>query len=356
MYFSIERGGLLIDDTLGAKLRAARTERYILQSVAKKALPNERINICLVRSTGDNVAIWSHKTTGRSFYSGLMVCGSVWACPLCAAKIAERRKYEVQTAFKRHQEFGGKIAMLTLTFSHKLRDDLGILLHLFKLASKKFFESRTFRNIRSEMDIIGRIRAFEVTYGVNGYHPHVHIALFYLTEVLLDDVEFILRSKWMRVCEKVGLYTSISHGAYLQSGEEAAQYFSKHGTWSLEQELTKSHIKKAKRDSMTPFDFLRAYIKSEDDKYLFLFSNYFKHFKGKRQLQWSPGLKELYDIANISDEAIAKKKIESADILGAISYEQWKQILKHNARSELLNNTELYGFEAGVELTLNKFC
>ena len=71
--------------------RAIRFERYAMQSVAKDLLPNERVKICLRHVAGDNVEVRKHLKTEKAFYSGLMVCGSVWMCPVCASKISERR-------------------------------------------------------------------------------------------------------------------------------------------------------------------------------------------------------------------------------------------------------------------------
>ncbi len=31
----------------------------------------------------------------------------MWACPVCAAKISERRRLEVESAFEKHKEQGG---------------------------------------------------------------------------------------------------------------------------------------------------------------------------------------------------------------------------------------------------------
>ena len=181
-----------------------------------------------------------------------------------------------------------------------------------------------------------------------------HIALFYFNDVFLEAIESDLLNKWIDVCEKVGLQTSWEHGLRLEHGEDAANYLSKYDTWSLEQELTKAHIKKAKKDSMTPFDFLRAYVKTEDKKYLTLFADYHKHFKGKKQLQWSPGLKKLFGIAEMSDKKKKKKKMESADILGMLNYLEWKQIIKANARANFLDNIELYGLEEALKLISDK--
>ncbi|MGG5741073.1 hypothetical protein [Bacillus cereus group sp. IBL03679] len=82
--------------------------------------------------------------------------------------------------------------------------------------------------------------------------------------------------------EKFGLSTSYKYGLDLQDGDEAQNYLSKHGTWGLDQKLSKAYIKKAKNDSMTPFDFLRRYLEEDDERYLKLFREYAECFKGKR--------------------------------------------------------------------------
>lgn len=351
--------GLNVD--LDEKLRLARTERYACQSVAKKALPNERVGICLrnrILKRGEDkyedIKVWQHRKTHKAFYSGLAVCGSVWTCPVCAVKISERRRMEIKQAFEMHKQEGGKIALLTLTFSHQKNDRLSDLMHSFGQATQKLFRGKAFDEIRNEMDLLGRIRVYEVTYGFNGFHPHTHIALFYKNDADLDLIKKRMYKLWEKACLKVGLVTSQKHGLDLQDGQEAEAYISKHGNWSLEQELSKSHIKKAKTDSMTPFDFLREYFKNEDEKYLKLFKEYAECFKGKRQIQWSPGLKKRFVVDEKSDDELAKEKIEEADVLGMINYQDWRLILKSESRSKLLDRIEKYGFDLALRMTLKK--
>lgn len=339
---------------LNEKLRLVRTERYACQSVARKAVPKERVSMCLRKINGSNVEIHKHRKTDKAFYSGLLICGSVWVCPVCAAKISERRKKEIQQAFEMHKDDDGKIAMLTLTFSHKKTDRLKDTIKKFGQATTKFFGGGAFNDIRSEMGLIGRIRVYEVTYGRNGFHPHVHIALLYENDVDLAIIKKRMFILWEKACLKSGLTASEKYGLDLQNGDEAEEYLSKHGTWSLEQELSKSHIKKAKNDSMTPFDFLRKYLEDEDKKYLKLFSEYVECFKGKRQIQWSQGLKKKFVMVEKTDEELAKEKIEEADILGMLNYEQWKIILKNNLRAKFLDNVEKYGFDLAVKITIKK--
>ncbi|MDF9645043.1 hypothetical protein, partial [Bacillus cereus] len=92
---------------LDEKLRLARAERYACQSVARKALPNERVSMCLRRVNGSFVQVLKHKKTQKAFYDGLLVCSSVWNCPVCAAKISERRRKELKQAFDLYKKEGG---------------------------------------------------------------------------------------------------------------------------------------------------------------------------------------------------------------------------------------------------------
>ena len=337
-------------NSLDEKLRSVRAERYACQSVARKAVPKERVSMCLRKINGSNVEVLKHRKTEKAFYAGLLVCGSVWVCPVCAAKISERRKKEIEYAFDLHKEESGKIALLTLTFSHKKTDKLKDTISKFGQATTKFMSGKAFNNIRSEMGMIGRIRVFEVTYGRNGFHPHAHIALFYTNDVDIEIMKKKMFSLWEKACFKSGLTASEKYGLDLQNGDEAEKYLSKHGTWSLGQELSKAHIKKAKDDSMTPFDFLRRYLEDEDVKYLKLFREYVECFKGKRQIQWSQGLKKRFVLIEKTDEELAKEKIEEADVLGMLSYEQWKMILKSDSRAKFLTYVERYGFDLAFKI------
>jgi hypothetical protein len=334
---------------LADKLREVRTQRYALQSVARKALPNERVSKCLRRVQNGQVEVWKHLNTNKSFYNGLLVCGSVWNCPLCSAKISERRKLELKTAFDMHTAEGGKIALLTLTFRHKKTDVLKDTIKNFTSATSKFRTGKRYQKIRDRMNVVGSIRVFEITYGKNGFHPHIHIAIFYFNDVNLDEIKFQMTDLWEKACAKYGLSILSGVGLDLQDGEKANEYLSKHGSWSLEQEMSKSHVKTGKQGSLTPFDFLRFYLDSEDPLYLHLFKEYATALKGKTQCYWSRGLKSRFLIDEKSDEETAKESLEEADLLGIIPYEIWKIILKRDLRSNFLDWVEKNGFDSAFE-------
>ena len=330
-----------------------RAERYAMQSVAKDLLPNERVKICLRNIVADNVEVRNHLKTNKAFYSGLMICGSVWICPVCAAKISEKRKNELHNATTAHKVEGGFLSMLTLTIRHSRQDKLETLLKAFNEATSYMMKTKQYHEIRQDMGIIGRVKALEVTHGKNGWHPHAHIVIFHKNNTGLKKMEKRMYRLWNAACKKYGLSTTESYGIDLQGAEHVQAYLAKHGSWSIEQEMTKSHIKRGRDSNMTPFDLLRDVLKNDDDYSKALFREYASAFKGKRQLHWSRGLKDRFGITDKTDEELAKEKVELADLLGILSPEEWRHILHNDKRAQLLNNIEVYGFNAGVLLTLH---
>ncbi|MEZ1674500.1 hypothetical protein QVM16_33425, partial [Pseudomonas aeruginosa] len=70
-----------------------------LKSVVNRLLPTSRTSKCC-RWRVPKQALQVHRSIehGKAFFSGLQVCASVWAGPVCAAKISERRRAELVTA------------------------------------------------------------------------------------------------------------------------------------------------------------------------------------------------------------------------------------------------------------------
>ena len=324
---------------------ARRVERFALQSVARDILPKSRTAFCL-RSRikgGESVGVWRSTQHQTAHYSGLIVCGSVWTCPVCAAKISERRRLELQAAISQHRESGGDAYLLTLTTPHGRRDDLAQLLAMQAKALASFTAQRAVKAVFAEMGEIGRVRAFEVTHGRkgtnNGWHPHYHFLQFAkggADAAQLMDWRTRLYLEWAKCCERAGLGTpSFQHGLDLQDGSKADKYLSK---WGLECEMTKGHIKQAKAGGETPFDLLRAVLADKSDRQAAaLFSEFGRVFKGKRQLSWSRGLRARFDLAEEkTDEELSREQSEDAELLGLISVDEWRDVLRVQARGVVL--------------------
>jgi len=337
-----------------------RLIRYQMQSVAKHILPKHRVGICLrhqIDAYGD-VDLYQHKKTQKAFYGGLMVCGSVWVCPVCAAKISERRRTELKKAFKQHLDAGGYCSMVTLTFSHSKSDKLDDLLFALSKAMQTFRRGKRFDRFRLDIGLIGSIRAFEITYGSNGWHPHIHLLLMHTNEIApyeRYDYQDWLYSMWSGACAKYGLDTSMAHGLKLDDAQEASTYIGKWGDlmdkpWGTDSEMTKANIKKGRIGSMTPFDMLRVIVEDGDLEYEYKFKEYASAVKGRSQLFWSRGLKARFDLEDKTDEEIAVEKVEEADLLGRLDYKEWRYILKNNLRVKLLDLIEREGYDNAYKI------
>ena len=326
-----------------------RIQRFILQSIVRKLLPKSRTNNCLrVRQKGQQIQVLKSVEYGTASYGGLQTCGSVWQCPVCAAKISERRRVEVLAAMTAWKAQGGTVNMLTLTCPHQRSDNLPELLAKQAKALNYFWMDRQVKAVLIEMGNIGHIKATEATHGRlspynNGWHPHYHVLMFdgsgvdlaRFDKVQMTDWQVRLYLRWANACKLAGLgEPSYQHGLKLDDGSKADKYISK---WGLENEITKGHTKKA-TSGETPFDLLRALQADPDDRQAAaLFIEFATVFKGKRQLRWSKGLKARFAVEEKTDDQLTEEKDDFAQVLGQLTIEQWRDVLAVEGRGPLLS-------------------
>jgi len=326
----------------------SRVQRFALQSVSRSILPESRTAKCLrIRAHGAEVQVWKSTQYPTAQYGGLQTCGSVWACPVCAAKIAERRRVEVLAAMTAHKAQGGCVNLLTLTTPHQRSDNLAELLAKQAKALRSFWSDRQVKAVFIAMGTIGQIRAMEVTHGRlspqnNGWHPHYHVLMFQgagvdlarFDHAQMRDWEVRLYLRWAARCKAAGLgVPSLAHGLKLDNGTKAAKYVTK---WGLEDEMTKGHTKKALHGE-TPFDLLRVVLENSSDlQARALFLEFATTFKGKRQLHWSHGLKAMFAIEEASDDELSTRVEEDAVLLGLLTVDQWRDVLRVDGRATVL--------------------
>lgn len=323
----------------------SRAERYALKSVVNEIFPNSRYSKCSrCRRTGDGVTIHKSKEHGRAFYGGLVVCGSPWACPVCSAKIAERRRVELQSATAAAQMMGLNVVLATFTVPHGLGDDINAILDRMMDAWRHMMQSKGYKDFRRVSGLVGTVRALEVTHGQNGFHPHFHVLMFcrwpHESKHLAPTLELLLGCLWRQACVKKGLpEPSRERGVKVDDGTWAAKYASK---WGLEDEMTKGHLKTSKGiKGRSPWDMLRSVLSDACDASRRLFAVYAKAFKGRRQLYWSNGLRQLLGLDSEStDEELAAAQEDNAYELARLTTEQWRGILFNRAEAAVLDLAE----------------
>lgn len=349
----------------------ARANRLSAQSAAGRLLAHEvtprgtqwRVSGCIRRKVGAEVAVMYSPSMKKAHFGGLMVCGSVWTCPPCAAKVSERRKLEVVQATDLHKAQGGGLYLVTLTAPHKRDHALAEWLRRFSDARERMRRQRAYLDLVAMVGQVGNIRALEVTYGdSNGWHPHEH-SLWLLEKPLTDSQLRKLRSGlfdlWRRACVAAGLPApNRVRGVDVRVMESAAEYVAKFGReprWGVGSEMAKQHSKVGQAKSLTPFDLLRLYQVGSDDgshkRFGALFVVFAKAFFGKRQIVWSRGLKALFGIEQVSDEEVAEQEADDAAELVSITPDQWRCVLhqKQDVRQIILERAETGGHLAVLD-------
>lgn len=323
--------------------RALRAERFALKWEAMRLLPEKhRTRKCMRWAVPkQHIQVWRSDQQRRAFYHGLQSCSMAWSCPLCAAKIGERRREEAAKGIEQAHALGLQVWLLTLTIRHGAGDDLGDITEKMHQAWRKLWQGKAGRAQHAAMGIVGTIRALEVTHGIaNGFHPHFHALVFFDPTRSNPEAWSRLPGLWVKRCTAVGLPApDLEHGCQLDGGDHAGRYVAK-GVWGLEAEVTLGALKSGREGSRTPFDLLRDY-RNGDKQAGAIWVAYREAMEGRRQLYWSNGLRQLLDLAELTDEEIAHQKDDEASaLLATITGPQWKAIYRKRMESTVLDLAE----------------
>lgn len=370
-------------------------ERYFLLSQAREILYSEgrkkdpkkpfdyhRCAKCMYIECSSDITLFKSKEHQRCFLSGLVTCGSVWGCPVCSAKIQERRRLEVAWAMDWHygertpsklnddlkakleifnSKIGkknpnpGKCAMATLTFPHTQFDNLEDLILKQRKALKLFRGGRAYQKFLKDIGYVGLIRSLEIVYGKNGYHPHTHELWLISDSVDAEKFKKQILIFWRNACIKAGLLKPLDF--FDRKSLEKHHYFWKHSVdvkdwcsnsdylnkmddskhWGIDRELAKASSKDGRQKGIHPFGFLKLYSEGSE-KHRALYLDYILTVTKLRcrQLHFSSGLKRLIGVKEMTDEEIALKQDDEALYLTHISSEDWKIIRKYDPQGNIL--------------------
>ena len=314
----------------------ARVEKWRLQSVARELLPGHRVGKCYRVMIKKVVSVFRSNESKKSFYGGLCVCGSIWACPVCASKISEKRRVELEKVdTKKYFMF-----MVTITIQHNKNDDLQNLFTGLVESWRSVKSGRWWQDFKKENQIVGSIQGLEVTYGLgSGWHPHKHIIFFSELPILdLEKIKNDLYKQYAKKLDTFGLYASASHGLDVVVVDKGnANYAAKFCKWGAIHEITKSIVKKGKSNKnefrYQPFDLLG----SDNWEVKKRFVEYVRVFKGCKQLVYSLGLRAKLGLGVVaSDLELAEHQDEKSYLLATLSPLDWQIIKELGKRAEVL--------------------
>lgn len=308
-----------------ASRRAARHALHRAQRAAAKLVkkfirPDHRLTKCKWARCAHKVRLLVNtygegdQTVRRASYKGLVICGNVWGCPVCGARISRIRRAEMNVLLAWARSEGLVPILLTLTARHGRSDSLEHLLHGMKEAKRRLRQRAEWRRLPFE----GSVTATEITHGKrHGWHPHFHelILLRADSEEQAVDMARALRSPWLASLRAYGL-DGAAAAFDVRGAAEAGNYVAK---WGVAEEMTLSGDKAGK----TQDGHERGRLPSElatlgadgDATAAKLWVEYFEATSGKRrnQLVWSKGLKLKCGVKEVSDEDAAMKEAEDED-------------------------------------------
>jgi hypothetical protein len=266
-------------------------------------------------------------------------CGSVWICPVCARRLAEIRRAEIQEAVDNAGKAGAGVALITLTFPHGTADALAPMLEKFGKAQRALKSGRAAKARAVRFGFIGEIRTLEVTHGENGWHPHAHSVWITEKPLNLDQAAELrdeLHKAWLSACLRVGLPApSKEHGVDVRAARrDVAEYL---GKWGFAAELSATTSKRAKRGGRTPWELL-ADATLGDHRSRVLWREFAHAFFGRRQLFWSRGLRDLLRMAPelTAQEALDLEDGDHKQQVAVIDLTTWHCIRKGGAHERVL--------------------
>lgn len=307
----------------------------LLRAAWRVAEPESPVARCHRVRRGPVVELRAAEAGGWA--EGVVTCGSVWTCAVCATRKAALRyqlvlegvdrwsaKHPIGKVFKEldSQGFrfhtrdccgyreGASFLLETRTVKHGLGDSLAELGGNMRRARNWFKGHRRYKAARALAGAVGTIRAEELTHGRNGWHPHEHELWFCereLAEGTRSLLEYELAELWQEACTRHGLpEPTIANGYTLrpQEGENAA-YVAK---WGLPEEIALSVVKTGREGGRSPWDLLEAAAKGGQEAGR-LWLEYAEAQKGARQLHWSRGLKRLLGLEDWKPAAVESSTV-----------------------------------------------
>ncbi len=352
------RPGLIDTQIIGSRdngiTRSAKARRHKLRAAAASILIGKRNEgrphrVCTCGRRRAEVVTVVKNNHGTCDYTGIETCGSIWACAVCSSKIAVHRAQEVAALITAHEAAGGVTYMLTLTLQHHRRQPLGELRTGIADVWTKFRRSAPFKFARANCGQKHYVKAFEITHGQHGWHPHFHVLLL-LEHELSSEEEGDLRAQlfegWQRAADRCNFF--VADGALdlrkATSADAASDYVAK---WGTAAEITKGFDKAARGGSRTPWQIL-ADAKRGCWRSKRLFREYAREVHGCRHLTYSRGARDAYDLEAAADDAAIADAPElalDADVTEVYRFDQgtWSAVCKANIQGEVLVAAERGG-------------
>lgn len=322
-------------DALDRRLSRSRLHAFVRRTSHRAGAGD-----CMITPTGGSVRVNVDRATGRGHVSGVKRCASPWACPVCAPTIRQRRARELTELVDRAQSEGHVCVLVTYTLPHHAGEPLDQLMQELAASWKAIWSGRAAVAFREMWGVVGQVRSIEITYGENGWHPHVHQVIFLdrrFADVgaLLTNLWIALHQRWtesvLRACgrrpnTRNGVDVELVHDA-----QAVGDYVTDAGGWSIGAELALHPVKVPRASSsVSPFGLLGAAAMWGDAKAARLWWEYERATAGRHAIQASPGLYARYEVESADDEDAAAPAVDDVLVTVEVDPMSWVLLVEYH--------------------------
>lgn len=187
-------------------LELLRWMQHEFKSVVTKSFM--RCHRYIIPSVNNNVYIVAKGD--KSHFNGLTRCSNKWVCPSCSARDMSNFASDLACAIEALKSEYAAI-MITATVPHIKNESFDVVYKRLHSVWRKLIARRSskrhidgFSRFWRDCGVKYYAYAVETTYGVNGWHPHIH-ALFWVKRSKLRDValyEDDMKSRFARFVQE----------------------------------------------------------------------------------------------------------------------------------------------------------
>lgn len=271
---------------------------------------------------------------GAVLPSEVQYCKSVWTCPVCSGIIRASRGRDIADGFSYWHGLGFGAYFVTVTIRHSKRDPLKALLDTLSDAWRRVVSGSVWKRLRHDWQIEGYTRSLEVTYGVNGWHPHYHF-IFFVRVPSSDETASVMRSvlfeRFVRCLRAAGAAAgNVPNARYgldvvrvNDDGRVLADYVSKIS--SIAVEMSASALKSGRLPSS--FDAFQL-LDLSTRWAVRAWREFCTAIKGKRSVYFSRGLREALGLSSeLTDEEVVDDAVSGDhDVVGAVSVPLYNRV------------------------------
>jgi hypothetical protein len=318
-----------------------RRKAYILRD-ALRTISSKRVQGCGRRRIAAQVEVVRRPYNGvpgkklyKAHFRGLLRCGSVWECPVCAMQIRAERSREVEAAVT---AWGiERVVMLSLTVRHGLGHDLCTVRKGIANAFRRLINGAPWTRFKAKYGLRHFIRAMEVTHGPNGWHPHLHIQVF--LDAPLDDTQAAAATDWLskRWLDCVLKVLGAEHAPDSEHGVNLRP--TKRGDYAFKMalELVEAGTKRGRPGHRTPWQIAADYAAHGRDSDAVIWRSYTHGMRGAQMHHWSRGLREAIGLGaeDTEQDIVNGEQLPDDEVVAVLDPSGWAAIAARGAECTL---------------------